>query len=446
MRYIDSGTRDRSQALGAWLETVLPDASEVRWQSGFFSAASLGVFGPSLRRLAHEQKTTKIVIGSNQSSTLRDEVLQLVDLLALPRPTADLGVVSYRNGDFHPKTYHLRRSDGSQCAYVGSANCTATGFSLNVEAGLILDTKDGDPPAVLEQIATAVDAWFLPGREGIELVRNRTDADALTKKGILAETLPNFTPRDEPVGVPRPHLSPLLSSLLSLPNQLPRRSMQQKSPNSAPLLGTIVEASHERETALPPNSTPVISDTPTVVASNPESRVPDLGQPLSGWNRVLAALPADGHPHRPLLILCILAESQKAKRQNHFSYRRIKSSLNAALAECNAPRNAHYPFVHLMSLKCWVIPEKNRLLALARKKTPTNKGGASTKSPTPLKLLKNDRLLDENNAVAKVPSRLWNELIQNPEGTKRFAQAVLDKYWEEKRLRRRLAELTGVKL
>jgi hypothetical protein len=44
-----------------------------------------------------------------------------VKALGLPRQNACLGIVRYDQGFFHPKTYHLRRSDGSQCAYVGSA-------------------------------------------------------------------------------------------------------------------------------------------------------------------------------------------------------------------------------------------------------------------------------------------------------------------------------------
>jgi len=39
MRYLDSGQRDPSQALGTWLQGVMTDeVTEVRWQSGFFAA------------------------------------------------------------------------------------------------------------------------------------------------------------------------------------------------------------------------------------------------------------------------------------------------------------------------------------------------------------------------------------------------------------------------
>jgi NgoFVII restriction endonuclease len=160
MRYLDTGSRDATQAVGAWLQNELtPDVIEVRWQSGFFAADGLGVFAPTLRRLASDDRTVKALIGSNDGETPRDHVLQLMKLLGVPRSRAELGVVSYSGGAyFHPKVYHLRRTDGSQGAYVGSANLTASGIaSLHIEAGVVLDTRDDDPTEVLDQVATAID-------------------------------------------------------------------------------------------------------------------------------------------------------------------------------------------------------------------------------------------------------------------------------------------------
>src|SRR5262249_13940143 len=138
MRYIDSGFRDASQALGAWLQGVLmPDVVELRFQSGFFTADALGLLAPTLQRLGANNQIVNALIGSNDPGTLHVHVLQLIHLLGLPRSNANLGVVQYANAFFHPKTYHLRRGDGSQCAYVGSANFTSQGVSsLHVEAGI----------------------------------------------------------------------------------------------------------------------------------------------------------------------------------------------------------------------------------------------------------------------------------------------------------------------
>lgn len=216
MRYIDSGARDVGQTVGAWLEEELDaEVAELRWQSGFFSADGLPPFVPALERLAANDLPVRVVIGSNNSDTLHTHVSHLVQAIGLPRPSAQLGVVKYSGAFFHPKTYHLRRADGSQAAYVGSANLTAAGISgLHVEAGVLLDTTEGDPPPVLDAIAGSVDDWFGENRTGIELVTSADDVERLAAAGLLSSTP---TPRmraearsDEGVtGAIRPRLQPL---------------------------------------------------------------------------------------------------------------------------------------------------------------------------------------------------------------------------------------------
>ena len=148
MRYIDNSHGDpQEEALFAWLRTVLTaDVIGIRLQSGFFEPSVLGVFMPSFRRLANEDQDAIVLIGSNDGETLSTGVHQLVDGLGLPRPNALLGVVSYANGFYHPKTIHLRYQSGREIAYIGSANLTSRGLNgLNIEAGIILDTDEGDP-------------------------------------------------------------------------------------------------------------------------------------------------------------------------------------------------------------------------------------------------------------------------------------------------------------
>jgi hypothetical protein len=140
LRYIDSGNRHPSQALGSWLQTELtPHVTELRWQSGFFSADGLRPFAGTLQRLATANLPVHVLIGSNDGDTLQADVAQLVGLVGLPRARAQIGIVSYAGAFYHPKTYHLKRDDGSQAAYVGSANLSLAGItSLHVEAGIIL--------------------------------------------------------------------------------------------------------------------------------------------------------------------------------------------------------------------------------------------------------------------------------------------------------------------
>lgn len=196
MRYIDSGSRDPAQAVGAWLQVELTTGvAELRWQSGYFVSGALSLFAPTLRRLSAGNQTVRILIGSNESSTLWTDVVQLVGLVGIPRSNAELGIVRYANSLFHPKTYHLRRTDGTQCAYVGSSNLTEPGFSgLNIEGGIILDSRGGDPDDVLNQIAAAIDAWFTENRGGLYRISSSADVERLRDQGVLAVALPPRTP------------------------------------------------------------------------------------------------------------------------------------------------------------------------------------------------------------------------------------------------------------
>lgn len=192
MRYLDTGTRDPAQTLGQWMADVDRggEITEVRWQAGFFTADALGHLAATLERLRRYGGQVRAVVGSNDGDTLGRDVERLADLLGVPRPGVRLGVVSYTGAFFHPKTYHVTRADGSEAAYVGSANLTAAGVGgLHVEAGLVLDTRSGDAAAVLAAIRTGVDSWFAdPGRPGLTVV---TDADVIARllaAGVLAES------------------------------------------------------------------------------------------------------------------------------------------------------------------------------------------------------------------------------------------------------------------
>ena len=219
MKYLDSGARDPSQALGHWLEEVLRDGdvTEVRWQSGFFTADGLGFLAPTLERIRGEGGRVTALVGSNNGDTLRTDVARLLPLLGVPRAGALLGVVSFTGAFFHPKTCHLTRRNGTQVAYVGSANLTAAGVgSLHVEAGLTLDTGEGDDPAVLAPIAAGVDAWFANGgRPGLSVVDGPEAITRLSVEGVLAEQPPPRAQNEagggnEQTGVRRPRLRPLV--------------------------------------------------------------------------------------------------------------------------------------------------------------------------------------------------------------------------------------------
>jgi hypothetical protein len=220
LRYIDSGNRHPQDAVGRWLEDeALKAPAELRFQSGFFGADGLAVLLPALSGLRASDGITRAVIGSNNCETLAGDVNILAAELGLGRQNAHLGIIAYANGFFHPKTYHFRRSDGSQAAYVGSANLSGLGVSgQHIEAGIILDTASGDPPSILDDIAGAVDAWWVGTKAGFHPVSLVADISALTARGVLRST-PLPAPRTTATGSGA-GAGPALSSLrplISLP-------------------------------------------------------------------------------------------------------------------------------------------------------------------------------------------------------------------------------------
>lgn len=188
MRYIDSGQGDpRDQALFAWLRGALtPNVVGIRWQSGFFEAGVLGSLAPTLAQLAAHELDAMVLIGSNDCETKVSVVHKLVDLLGLPRPGGKLGIVSYADAFYHPKTIHICYSGGREVAYVGSANLTSSGINgLNVEAGIVLDTDEEDDEDVLTAVKEAVADWFKSEPEGLYVVESHEDVDDLAERGIL---------------------------------------------------------------------------------------------------------------------------------------------------------------------------------------------------------------------------------------------------------------------
>lgn len=195
MRYVDTGSRDPKHALGSWLGGVLLGPAPIaalRLQTGYFGSDALGYFEDALKALAQSDGHTRILVGSNDGQTPRAAVADLLKICVQPRPGLAIGVVSFQSGFFHPKVFHFQRADGSSTAYVGSANLTRSGTtSLHVEAGIILDTRQGDPQSVLSSIADAIDGWFTVGRPGLYAVKAESDLEHLVAAGVLGVPSPS---------------------------------------------------------------------------------------------------------------------------------------------------------------------------------------------------------------------------------------------------------------
>lgn len=191
MRYIDSGQRDSSQALGSWMQDL--DAStvvELRLQTGFFGIEGIALLLPVLDHLRNVDGIARCLIGSNDAGTGGGDVRELADVLGLPRSAARLAVCAFSSGFFHPKVVHFKLAGGDQIAYVGSANLTRSGvLGHHVEAGMLLDTRLGDNQHELGRIAASIDRWFDDRPPGFFLVEDASAVEPLVNQGVLAKAV-----------------------------------------------------------------------------------------------------------------------------------------------------------------------------------------------------------------------------------------------------------------
>jgi HKD family nuclease len=188
MRYIDSGIREAEQTVGFWMKSAVESKiREFRCQAGYFTLDGSSLLLPLLKRCAAEGAIVRLLLGSNGGATLASHIAFLAGTLGIPQNHVSLGVISFDNCLFHPKVYHFVREDGSQTAYVGSANLTESGIAgRNVEAGVILDSSGGDDIEVLREIERRIEAWFEDRPIGLSHITKHADIDELLASVYLA--------------------------------------------------------------------------------------------------------------------------------------------------------------------------------------------------------------------------------------------------------------------
>lgn len=188
MKYIDSSVLDAEQTVAYWMEqTVASGVKEFRCQTGYFTLEGTSPVLSSISKCASAGAQVSMLLGSNDGSTLASHISFLAGKLNVPLANVSLGIVRYEDALFHPKVYVFHRSDGSITAYVGSANMTGTGVSgRNVEAGLILDSLNGDDEAIIEQISGTIDDWFADPPESLSIIDGPDAIEALLNEGDLA--------------------------------------------------------------------------------------------------------------------------------------------------------------------------------------------------------------------------------------------------------------------
>lgn len=187
MYYLDGSKRSPSDALGHWIDQETPNGIQhLRMMSGYFGLSGLGAFQDIISELNKSGQPITTVLGANNKETVKVDLDDYLDLVLAPRSGVKTAIVSYANGLFHPKVYHLSRTDGSALAYLGSANLTDFGInSGNIEAGILLDTRGSDDPGILAQIAASIDCWFGTSNQAVNEINTHSDVNALAKKGII---------------------------------------------------------------------------------------------------------------------------------------------------------------------------------------------------------------------------------------------------------------------
>jgi hypothetical protein len=173
-RYIDTGTERPNQDVGHWLDqNLVAGVRAFRCQFGYFRFSAIEPFADLIHDVAELGGAVHLVLGSNVGSLVAQDA-QLALRVAEGTDTS-LTIVGFADAEFHPKTLHIVRVDGSSTAVVGSSNLTSRGLGRNVEASVVWDSTAGDDVAEIQAIADAIDRWrTLDGAAGV--FQNGSDA------------------------------------------------------------------------------------------------------------------------------------------------------------------------------------------------------------------------------------------------------------------------------
>lgn len=186
VRYLDPTTRTFDESVLGWLLTEIPNASTVRLATGYFEASVLDWLEEPLEALLQRGGSVQALIGSNGGQTGRADLERLLHVLA-SGPGGTLYIEYAEGGIFHPKVFAVE-SPTRAAAVIGSANLTANGSLVNVEAGVVLETDQPGPPP--ESPIDAVIASIDPApRPDVFSIANTSDLDELEKLGVIGRVV-----------------------------------------------------------------------------------------------------------------------------------------------------------------------------------------------------------------------------------------------------------------
>jgi hypothetical protein len=189
-KYFDTGSGDPAQFPGHWLqEHLTADTQGFRCQFGYFRYEAVAPFSGALQSMALAGHPVHFVLGSNGGTLLARDAQSVLRVAA--GPASSLTVVAFSNAEFHPKSIHLTRNDGSAIALVGSGNFTQRGFGVNVEAAVELDSEH-DGVDLLHEVASAIDRWRGIVQDGVFRIVTDADVQALADDNIVNVPVPTM--------------------------------------------------------------------------------------------------------------------------------------------------------------------------------------------------------------------------------------------------------------
>lgn len=219
MRYLDTGSRDPADTLYTWLAGVLPDATYVGVQTGYFSYDGIFPFEAEMRDLLDRSGTIRLVVGANEAGVRSVDLSDVLDLLdhAPPRAKSSLTLVAADDVLMHPKTYYVERADGTRHALVGSVNLTHPGLARNIEAALVVDSVN-DPGAPFDDFRRAIDKWHSSPHPNAYSV-TRSSLAQLVSDGLIDQPVRTRAPQRPALRQRRARVFPALGSILRLPRK-----------------------------------------------------------------------------------------------------------------------------------------------------------------------------------------------------------------------------------
>jgi len=184
--YLDPAARTFNHSMLGWLLDELPAASSFRFATAYFEASVLDWLEEPLEDLLQRGGSVQAVVGSNGGATGRTDLERLRDVLS--RGGAGTLHVEYAEGGiFHPKVFVVE-SASRIAAVVGSANLTANGSVVNVEAGVVIETDDPGPPPEppFDAVVKSIDPASM---DDAFKIQSASDLDRLERLGIIGRTV-----------------------------------------------------------------------------------------------------------------------------------------------------------------------------------------------------------------------------------------------------------------